>query len=256
MLVGGLEPRAGADHLPAAAVLSPAAPSALASLKGEVLAGVRAEVEALGVATLGPTPPLGLRDLQLAVGCLSESAECWSKVAEELGVEVLLVPSLREASSDLVLEIAAFDRRSDAEARRVLKLASGPQRSALVLGEINAMLRALFLLPALPRPSPAPIALTSSVAPLAARPIVLHPLPWAVAGALSLAGGIVFGALSGSASGDYAALEVRTSADVDRAIGLKDAASGRATAANAFYVGAALSSALSLTLWLLEDGEP
>lgn len=255
-LFGGPLPQARADRLPRAVVLAPAAPEALASVKGEVLAAVRAEVEALGVAELGPTPPLGLRDLQLAVGCLSESAECWSKVADELGVEVLLVPSLREATSDLVLELAAFDRRSDGEARRVLKLASGARRVSLVLEEINAMLRALFFLPALPRPPPTSLVLSSSVAPAPARPFVLSPLPWAIAGAASLSGGIIFGALAGSASSDYAALDVRSSADVDRAIALLDTASGRATAANAFYVGAALSAALSLTLWLLEDGEP
>lgn len=225
-------------------------------MKADVLSRIRKEVEALGVAELGPTPPLVLRDLQLAVGCLSESAECWSKVAEELGAEVLLVPSLREASSDLVLELAAFDRRSGADARRVLKLASGPERGPLVLEEINAMLRALFLLPALPPPPRTPLAVTASVGPAAARPLVLRPLPWLVAGALSLTGGIVLGSLAGAAQSDYAALDVHTSADVDRAIALKDTAGGRATAANALFVGAALSSALSLTLWLLDDGEP
>lgn len=244
------------DRLPIAVVLSPAASGPLLAMRTDVLSRIRRELLALGVAELGPTPPLVLRDLQLAVGCLSESAECWSKVAEELGAEVLLVPSLREASSDLVLEIAVFDRHSGGDARRVLKLASGSERAALVLEEINAMLRALFLLPALSPPPRAPLALTASVGPASARPLVLSPLPWLVAGALSLTGGIVLGALAGAAQSDYAALDVRSSADVDRAIALKETAGGRATAANAFFVGAALSSALSLTLWLLEDAEP
>jgi hypothetical protein len=90
----------------------------------------RARADDLEVIVSTGTPALELDDLQLMVGCLAESQECYHAIAEQLEVEAVLVPSLEIAGEEVLVTIAFYDDRSgDSAASSAARGKTSPRRA-------------------------------------------------------------------------------------------------------------------------------
>jgi hypothetical protein len=202
---------------------------------------VRSELEGLGTLRMSGTPALPLEDLQLMIGCLGETDECFAAMATQLEVDVVVLPSLDRVGDERVLTVVAFDRRDN---RRRSARRAHPDDEALA-GSVRSLLRELYELPPEPEPEPLP--------PVEPREPVEAPsrgpgiVPGVVIGAVGLAtlgAALGVGLASGRAEDDYREASVRTVEEVDAALARRSDAARLGTTATALYVaGGALTIA-------------
>ncbi len=191
-----------AQDLPAAAVLETEASGVAADTAGAVDRMVRARLDGLGVVRTSSGVALDLAEVQLALGCVGETPECLAPVANELSVQLLLIPHLDETDGRLILTIALFDREGGT-IERVVRQTSGERARTELLDAIEGQLRELFDLP----PIEAPGDDTPPVTPPAPASGP-SPGPFVVlgVGVAALAVGIGLGVAALGAQDEYAAL--------------------------------------------------
>lgn len=227
---------------PSTAVLETQADAADRGLSGAVERVLRAELDDLEVVDVAGTPALDLEDLQLAVGCVGETADCLTAVTEQLEVEALVLSTVDRAGDAKVLTVTFFDARRG-ERDSVVRRVEGRGADNRLLEGIDAQLRELFGLPAPAEPEgAAPLDPPGAEADevdgegLPALPFVL-----AGVGVAALAAGGTLGVLGNANGDDYAALEVRNSVDAEEASDLYTKADRQAKAAyGLFAAGGAL----------------
>ncbi|HJL46402.1 MAG TPA: hypothetical protein RMG45_11220, partial [Polyangiaceae bacterium LLY-WYZ-15_(1-7)] len=130
---------------PLTAILQTEVPEpALADFGAALQRVLRAELRSLEVVDIAGTPALGLEDIRLMVGCLSDTPECFEAFAAQLEVEALLLPSLARAGDAYVVSLVFFD---GAEVHEVTRQASEEQVEENLVGGLGGMLRELFGLP-------------------------------------------------------------------------------------------------------------
>lgn len=250
-----------AEPAPRAAILSPTVSTgAPPGLGGEVERALRADLDALEIVDTIGTPRLSAAELQIAVGCVGETAACLRAVAQELEVEVLVSSRIDRAGDELVLGAAMFDARAQGEPRREVRRARGPRAEAELLDSIDGLVRELFGLPAAsvargPQAAPAggAEAITSpAVAPAHGRgPSWVAISAGGLAVALLGAGGIV-GLVANGSRNEYARAPAIDRSAVDRAIGIFDRAEGQATAANVLFLAGAVGAAAAVILFIAQ----
>lgn len=204
---------------------------------------VRSELEGLGTVRMSGTPALPLEDLQLMIGCLGETDECFAAMATQLEVDVVVLPSLDRVGDDRVLTVVAFDRRDN---RRRSARRAHPDDEALA-GSVRSLLRELYELPPEPEPEPLPPAEPREPEPVETPSRGPGIVPGVVIGAVGLAAlgaAIGVGLASGRAEDDYREASVRTVEEVDAALARRSDAARLGTTATALYVaGGALTIA-------------
>jgi hypothetical protein len=229
-------------ELPAAAVLEThAAAEVPEGTSGAVDRMVRARLDGLEVVRTSSGVALDLSEVQLALGCVGETAECLTPVANELSVRLLVIPNLDATDGELMLTLTLFDRE-EATLRRVVRQASGENARATLLDAIDGQLRELFELPpapeeALPPPSNDP-----------------SPLPFVLMGigAVSIGIGAAMGALFLDAHGTWERGDPMTEEEVDELNGTFAAAESYAIAADVLFgVGGAILGAG--IIWMIID---
>ena len=162
---------AQAQEHPSTSLLSTAAsPGVGEGLSGAVDRLLRSRIDRLDVVDVQGSVALDVAEVQLALGCVGETAECLSQVAEQIGVEVLILPNLDRVGEEVVLSVGRFDSR-DGQLRRVVRRARGEQAETEILDAIEGALRELF---DLPLPEEDPIELDETEPP---PPVVRPPAP-------------------------------------------------------------------------------
>jgi hypothetical protein len=204
---------------------------------------VRSELEVLGTVRMSGTPALPLEDLQLMIGCLGETDECFAAMATQLEVDVVVLPSLDLVGDERVLTVVAFDRRDN---RRRSARRAHPDEEALA-GSVRSLLRELYELPPEPEPEPLPTEEPREPEPVEAPSRGPGIVPGVVIGAVGLAtlgAALGVGLASGRAEDDYREAPVRTVEEVDAALARRSDAARLGTTATALYVvGGALTIA-------------
>jgi hypothetical protein len=211
---------------------------------------LRTRLDALEVVDVSGTPLLDLPDLQLAVGCIGETAECLAAVAGQLEVQLLITPALLRAGDELVLTVSVFDAR-DGSIENVARRASGDDAGTELLDQLDTMLRDLFGLPPAPVVAPiGPVGGDDDDGP------GLSPVPFVVmgAGAAMLVSAAVIGSRSANNEDDYRDTVAMTEAEVDALIDLRDKAERQARAANALFAIGGAAAATGLVLLLVMRG--
>jgi hypothetical protein len=133
-----------AQSLPSAAVFSATASEGVSSsTNGAVDRLLRARLDELHVVRVQSGVSLDLGEAQLALGCIGETAECLRPIAEQIEVDVLVLPSLDRAGGEQVLGILLFDSR-DGSLRRAVRRT---RDEVELLDTIEGALRELFGLP-------------------------------------------------------------------------------------------------------------
>lgn len=214
---------------------------------------LRSRLESHAVVRLGATPALGVEDLQLAVGCIAQSAECYAAVAGQLETRLLLMPSLETAGDELVVGLAVFDA-NDRSITSVVRRVHGASASG-ALDVLDSMVREAFSLPSADRET---LVTSDPAASHDASPAPRDPAAAIGAGAIlgvgvvALAIGIGVGALSRDTLAQYQSASVATEADADAARALYDRASTESTVADVLMpLGAAI--AVGGATWLLVE---
>jgi hypothetical protein len=228
LLLAPAAARAGDAEPPTAAVLQTTASDGRdAGTAGSIERVVRARLDALTVVRVTGTPALGLADLQLAVGCMGETAACLRAVAEQVGVDALILSHLDRAGDGLMLTITHFDARQGKRSS-VVRRDRGPGAANRLVGGVDAQLRELFKLPP-------PVAREDGAGLEGDRG--RSPLPFVVlgTGVAALAAGGVLGFVSRRTHDDYASTEVRTVADAEHAQSLLARSERQARAAHALF---------------------
>lgn len=231
---------------PSTAVLRPVvSDGGDARLAGAVERVLRARLDGLDVVDVASTPALGLSDLQLAVGCVGESDACLEAVAEQVGVDALLLSTLDGADDTRVLTVTFFDARRGRRDAAIQREA-GPGAGNRILEGIDGLLRELFDLPIPDDPAAAPSLASGLEATDADQSETGGPsaLPFVLAGVgvAGLATGAALGFVARRTENDYAGMPVDTAADAERAGHLLDKSRRQARAAYAMLgVGGALA---------------
>lgn len=165
---------------------------------------IRARLDGLDVVQATSGVALDLSEVQLALGCVGESAECLTPVAEELDVRFLLIPHLDGGEAELMLTLTLFDRQ-EASISRVVRQGD----HAELLDAVDGQLRELFGLPALANPDPDPDPDPTPVPPPSSE---LSPWPFVVmgVGALAIGVGVGFGVAFLGADDEYASADPMT----------------------------------------------
>jgi hypothetical protein len=220
--------RAGDAEPPTAAVLQTTATDGRdAGAAGAIERVVRARLDALEVVRVTGTPALGLADLQLAVGCMGETAACLRAVAHQVGVDALILSHLDRTGDALVLTITHFDARQGKRAS-VVRRDRGPGATNRLVGGVDAQIRELFKLP--PPVAPEDVAGVEDDRGRSPLPILVLST-----GVAALAAGGVLGFVSRRTHDDYASTEVRTVSDAEHAQSLLTRAERQARAAHALF---------------------
>lgn len=211
---------------------------------------VRGRTQRLDVVEFTAAPALKLEDIQLMVGCLNNSVECYRSFAAQLEVDTLLIPSVESTGTDSIITVAFFDGDEIRQASRHAE--SGESES--LIASIDGLLRELFDLPALepdgpvdaPRPE-TPTSTTEVVETLSP----VGPIVGGV-GIAVLAAALGVGVAANNAEDDYRAASVSTVDEIDAALNIRSEAQTKARAANALLgVGlAALAAGVVLTVVL------
>jgi hypothetical protein len=102
---------------------------------------IRVEVDRSGVVQTQGTPALYLEDLQMALGCLGETPECLTVVAQELNVTRLVYATLTRSGARLLLTLVYFD---GAEVHLVTRGVEAPAPDAAILDAVPPMVREVF----------------------------------------------------------------------------------------------------------------
>jgi hypothetical protein len=197
-----------------------------------------------------------LADLQLARGCVGETPECLRPVAEDLGADLLVLPSIDRAAGELVLTLVAFRVSSDAIARAVRR---GDEES--LMDGLEAQVHEVLGLPP-PEESEHAVDETSEAEneALVVEPSDdqsasfgdAGPLPWIIAGVglVAIGIGVGLGAASSGLQSEYEEAAVVTHHDADPARDAYERGATFATTANVlFAVGGAL--AIAGAVWLI-----
>jgi hypothetical protein len=245
-------PRAAAQDRPAASILqttrSPGIEAGTGSAFDRIL---RQRLDALGVVRVSGQVALDLEQLQIALGCMGETASCLAAVASEVGAQIVLVPSLDHAGEELVATVLLFDARDQAQ-RRAVRSARGATAEADVFEQTDGLLRELFGVPATEQvvvegPTDHP--------PSPAARAGISPLPFVVigVGVAAIVAGAVVGAISQSDQSAYRDTVVSSPADVDTALSIYSRADTEATVANVLFIAGGVVAAGGLA-WLLAAG--
>jgi hypothetical protein len=99
-------------------------------------------------------PGMDLNAVQLALDCVSETAQCLRTVTTQNSADVLIAPALSRTAGELVLTLLRFDARNG-EMRRSLHRQQGQSLNSTTLDAVPDMLRELFDLPPQSRQSKA-----------------------------------------------------------------------------------------------------
>lgn len=214
---------------------------------------LRQRLDTLDVVQVDASVVLDLEQLQIALGCMGETASCLSAVASELQTDLVLVPSISLAGTELVTTVLLFDAR-DGSQRRALRRAGAP---AEILEAVDGQLRELFDLP----PAETIASVPGGTGETGAAPLepprepALSPGPFVLIGlgVGALIGGGVLAAVADGSAAEYRASRPATSAEVDQALDVLSRAQLEATVANALFVAGGLLAAGGVT-WLLAAG--
>lgn len=240
----------------------------LESLARALTRVVSARADTLGVIRLSGTPALGLEDLQLALGCIGETTECLTSVADQLEVDALLVPSVERSGETFIVSVLHFDKRQQ-RARRAARRSPVSSGDDAVLGGVEPILRELFGLPEATDDGSLDLhvdtgASTSSGATSghttasggqhASEPdFPLVPIVVAGAGVVLVAAGVVFGVLSMDSQSNFASATLDSEASVDAAIDAHDRASWQAVTADVFLAAGAVAIVTGAVLFLVDE---
>jgi hypothetical protein len=237
--------QAAAQDAPSAAILQTAIGDGVREgFGGAVDRILRARIDALGPVHTRGSVSLDIGEVQLALGCVGETPECLTQVAEQLEVEVLLLPNIDLAGSELVLSVARFDRASG-QTQRVVRRAGGSEAETQILDTVDSLVRELFGMPAAPeqdaieiREEPAPRPPPPPREPQIAGPAIVLGI-----GAATFAGAIACAVMFQNEADAYA-IAPETLADVEERQGHRRTAQDLAIAANTlFVVGGAVVAA-------------
>ncbi len=236
---------AGAQDAPRAAVLRTSGGGDAAGAYDRLL---RERMQSLEAARIEAGVELDLEQVQLALGCMGETAQCLGAVASELHVDLVISPSLAEVDGEWMAAATLFDARTN-EVRRAVR--RGPSAASL-LGSAESLLRELFGLPPAATGSHDAGEGTGSAAPpapgVSPAPIVLI----AVGGAALIAGAISAG-LGAADAGAYTSAAPMTSAEVDRAEATLSRAQTEYLVGDILLAGGA-ALAIGGVVWLLAAG--
>lgn len=210
---------------------------------------VRQRLDALGVVRVSGSVVLDLEQVQIALGCMGETAQCMAAVTSELGVNVLLVPSLDRTDEQLVASVLLFDARDQSQ-RRAIRQASS---QTALLEEVEPMLRELFGLPPIEEHHEPGAAADET--PQIPPPAGLSVVPFVLigVGAAALVGGAISGWLAQSDGDAFARASPRTEAEVNAAYARRAQAETEALAANVLFIAGGAIAAGGL-VWLLAAG--
>ncbi|MFT5354060.1 MAG: hypothetical protein ACI9KE_001260 [Polyangiales bacterium] len=251
-----------ADEPARTAVMRPAvAGVAQESLGGPVGRVVRARVDELGVVRAADTPAATFADLQLAVGCLSATMDCYRAVSSQLGVEALLLTTLDEVGAATILTIVFADTRGEGDTQQVTRTFQGNQRDNQVLDAIVGMLYELYdVEPPPERSVPTPPDASGGTGTRTGQPIApagsSFPTATVLVGVVALAAlaaGIGTGIASSGTEDSFASSPTRTAAEVDLTLALQTKGERQALSANILFVVGGVAAASSLLLYLLVD---
>ncbi len=212
---------------------------------------LRSRLDALHVVDTAGAVALDLEQIQLALGCMGETAECLSAVAAETGVTIVIVPSLAQAGSTTQATVLLFDSR-DSTLRRAVREARGDDASSQLLAGAEGLLRELFHLPA----STAVVREDhDGMTPPPPADAGLSPVPFVVigVGAAGLIGGIIASVLSSGDADTYASGTSDTPEHIDAFLSALDRAQSEALAANVLYIAGGLLVAAGV-VWELAAG--
>ncbi len=225
---------------------------------------VHAQLQSLNVLSLAPTPALGIEDLQLAVGCVAETAECLTAVAAQLDVSTLVHLDVERAGTELLLTLAIFEVGAT-EIRTVTRRVGGDDAEARALDEVEPMVRQAF---GLPPPEPAASAAgdgavdggPSHTSSDPAAPsddgggvdVPILPIVFFAAGAVALGVAIGVGVQSQDTLAQYERATIAGGADVDVALGIYDRASSEATASSVLFAVSGVLLAGGVVAWIVQ----
>lgn len=258
--------------LPPTSVLKTRVPGeGYAGMARTVTRSLRAALGDLDTIETIDSPGLGLRDLQLAVGCTEDTSACLKIVADKLDAGGLLLSSVEEVDDSLVLTLTFVDATAGTR-NEAVRRASGDDASDALLDSLNATLRKVLELPppassgksqsspkatgtepASAEPAPAgakpaegtAAGTTSAAAPAgtsAGRTWSPYPFVAGGVGVLALAVGTIAGVRSERVEDDYAKADPSTENEVDAALDDLERADRLAKTANAMFgIGAALA---------------
>lgn len=208
---------------------------------------LRERLTALDVVEIEGSVELDLEQVQLALGCIGESAACLGAVAAETESEVLVFASIEHTGSTYVVSAQRFDREGDSLRRAVRTVDS----DAGVLEAADPLVRELWDLPA-----PTPLE-GSGEAPVDHAPPRAGISPWPPVllglGAAALVSGGVALAIGFGDRDAYVAARPTSDAEADAARARLDAAQAELAAGSILL---ALGGALAVagTGWLLGAG--
>ena len=213
---------------------------------------VRGRAQRLGVVEFGASPALSLEDIQLMVGCLNHSVECYSAFAAQLDVQALLIPSVVKTGGESIVNVAFFD---GSEIREAARHAESDDSEGLI-ASLDGLLRELFGLPEPDNDGGGPIDDPIDPPPPEESLSPVGPIIGGV-GAAALIAALGVGIAANNAEDDYRAAPVTTTAEVEAALDLRSEAQTKARAANAMMgVGAALlATGVILTIVLRKTSQ-
>jgi hypothetical protein len=213
---------------------------------------VRARLDALGVVRTEGAVALDLEETQLAIGCMGETVECLTPIAESQHTPVLVIPSLAQAGSAVVATVLVFDQR-DGSIRRGTRQGSASDATGLLAG-VDGLLREVFGLPPAdphdaahtpPDGAPTPATPAPGLAPL---PLVLIGV-----GAAALIAGAIAGGLSIGDASTIQNASPMTTGDVDALASTVSRQNLEATLGDAMLIGGGVVLAAGV-IWELAGG--
>lgn len=249
---------ARAQDAPTASVLATATSDGVrAGFSGAVDRMVRARLDSLGVVRVQGSVALDIAEVQLALGCVGETPECLGQAAQQIGVQVLILPNLDRAGDELVLGVARFDAASGS-LRRTIRRGAGEDAETQILDAIESLLRELFELPALPEPDTSVVEEdthddaheTTPVTPASGPDLVLPGVTIGV-GAAALIAGIATG-VAFLGEQDAYALAAQTADDVAERASHRRTADDLALATNVLFIGGGVIAAAGVA-WLVVE---
>jgi len=251
----GASVTAAQDEPPAASLLrTSTAEGVRGGFGGAIDRIVRTRLDALEVVRIRGSVALDVSEVQLALGCVGETPECLGQVAQQLDVQVLLLPNLDRAGDELILSVAVF-RASDGDLSRVVRRASGSDAETQLLDAVDGLLRELFGLPPAEEEEPglevgqgSGEGTATPVTPAPAEPAIAGPAIVLGVGAAALIGGIVTGALFLGEEEGYREVP-QTPADVADRDAHRESAETLALTTNILLIGGGAVAAAGV-VWL------
>jgi hypothetical protein len=233
---------------------------ALASALDPVMLGELNNHQQVRVAS---RPALDLASLQLAIDCVSETAECLRSATEQAGTEGLLAAMLKRVGNETLVTLLYFDTRGEGTLRtstrrhgdenleqHALDAVPGMVREALGLPAEAAAAPAILdptIVPPLPEPNVPDESAESATRPLPVLPIVLTAV-----GAGLVTTGIVFGLAKNSTQDQYESLPITDEGSASKAEDLIDQGETEALLSNVF-IGVGAAALVGGVVWWIVD---